>query len=393
MISIKDKSKCTGCTACLNICPKDAIKMINDNNGFVYPVADEEKCVNCNLCDNVCPVINDAKAENNFDTVCKMAWNTDNDVRFLSTSGGIFSLLASSVIRDDGYVVGAELTASHEVKHSIISNYSSVNNFRKAKYVQSDLGETFKEIKSMLDSNKRVLFSGTPCQNAGLKNYLRKDYENLITIEVICHGVASQYVFNSYLNSLARNLNAEVSNVEFRNKDFGWQKYTNKVAMSDGLVYQKERNEDEYMLGYLKHSLFLRPSCTDCKYKGFPRIADITLGDFWGIEKIVPDIDDKGVSAVIINSERGFELFKNISDSIYQRDVCLNDILSGNPSLNESVKLGRYSDYFYKKLKKDNFIELINKIEKKSTWDRMDLTLRDRLYLIKENIIGIVSNG
>lgn len=386
MVLIKEKTKCTGCTACLNICPADAIKMVNDNNGFAYPVADEAKCVNCNLCDSACPIINDTKVENDFAPICKIAWNNDNNVRFLSTSGGIFSSLADYVIEKNGFVVGAELTENNEVKHSVVSNSQSLNNLRKAKYVQSNLENVFKEIKLLLDSKNKVLFSGTPCQNAGLQNYLKKKYENLITVEVICHGVASQYVFSAYLDSLEKHYNSKVKSVEFRNKDMGWQKYTNKVTMTDGSTYQRERNEDEYMLGYLKHSLFLRPSCTDCKFKGFPRIADITLGDFWGIEKIMSDIDDRGVSAVIINSKKGLSIFNMITENIYQYDVCLNDILSGNSSLNESVKLGKYSEYFYKKIKKDNFIDLIRKIDKKALWDRADLTLRDRLYIIKENI-------
>lgn len=387
MINILDKKRCVGCGACRDLCPNSAISFIYDNSGFIYPVVEKTKCINCNLCDKVCPILN-SSLSNKKNPVCKMACNKDENIRKLSTSGGVFSALAKCVIADGGYVCGVEISDNFRVQHNITNSVDSADVFYRAKYVQSSTGDSFVKIKALLDTGNRVLFSGTPCQVAGLKSFLRSEHENLITVEVICHGVVSQKVFDRYLLSLKNRYKSDICSYEFRNKDISWQRYTSKANFVNGDVYQKERNDDPYMVGYLKYNLYLRPSCTDCQFKGFPRAADITLGDFWGIEEHKQTGTERGISAVLLNSEKGIKLFDKIKSEINQEDVLLDNILKGNHSLIESTCLGKYSDYFYKHFEKKDFIDLINKIEKKAVWDRKDLSLKDRAYLIKERIKG-----
>jgi coenzyme F420-reducing hydrogenase beta subunit len=386
MIKITNKKQCAGCTACESVCPKNAINLVDDEYGFSYPKVDDGLCVNCDLCDKVCPIINNNFLNNFSEPKSVLSWNKNDEIRKLSTSGGIFSLLADELLKENGHICGAVIDDDKKVKHVLISNNADISAIRKAKYVQSDLKGVFKQIKFLLSKGEKVLFSGTPCQVVGLKNYININYDNLLTIEVICHGVVSQKIFNRYLKSIEKHNNSKVKSVEFRNKDLGWQRYTNKIELDNGLIYQHERNVDEYMIGYLKHSLYIRPSCTECKFKGFPRVADITLGDFWGLEEIIPNHDDKGVSAVLINSEKGEKYFDLLEDKLFQHEVQLDDVVQGNPSLVESTSLGKYSEFFYKKFEKIDFIDLIHKIEWKSLWDRKDLSIIDRVYLIKSKI-------
>lgn len=385
MIEIKDKINCVGCGACLNICPNNAIDFITDKAGFNYPIVNKKDCINCNLCEKVCPINNNAN--NNDSPRCKLSWNKDSDIRNQSTSGGVFSALAENIINNDGYVCGVEISDDFSIRHGIINEISELKQFRRAKYVQSDLHNIFSAIKSYLQKDIQVLFSGTPCQVSALKNFLRKNYHNLYTVEVICHGVVSQKVFDAYLKSLSKIKNDKIESFEFRNKDISWERYTNKAFFKTGSIYQEERIKDAYMTGYLKHNLYIRPSCTQCKFKGFPRVADITLGDFWGVEKIRQYDTSLGVSAVLLNSIKGEELFSRISDQLYVEDVSLEEIVINNESLVNSVLLGDYSDYFYSKFEKKDFQQLISKIDKKALWKNEDLTIKDKIFILKNNVL------
>lgn len=389
MIMIKEEKNCVGCTACYNICTKNAIRMQPDKNGYVYPIVTKELCVDCGLCEEVCPILQFKADKNTSNKGCFAAWNNDEKVRGLSTSGGVFSVLADYFFENNGYVVGAKFGENNKIEHIILDSSESLYQLRKAKYVQSDLSDIFQKVKDLLESNNNVLFSGTPCQISGLKTFLRNDYSNLFTVDIICYGVSSQKIFDSYVKSLENTNGSNLVSFDFRNKSSGWERYSTKAEFDNGYISYISKYDDCYIKGYLDYSLYIRPSCTDCVFKGENRSSDITLGDFWGVEKILTCINSvNGVSSVVINTEKGKEIFNNILDKLKFIEVNLSDIISENQSYSYSTPLGKYSEYFFKYFEKVDFIELINKIEKKALWDRKDLSLKERLYLIKERIKG-----
>ena len=383
MIKIHSKKDCSGCTACFSVCPKQAIEMVEDKTGNFYPSVNREKCIDCQKCNTICPILSTVSYNGcmEYDIKSFLAWNNDERIRKQSTSGGIFSALAISVLEHNGVIAGVHFDDDKKAVHTIIDNENDLFQLYKAKYVQSDIQGVFNRVKSCLCNNVTVLFSGTPCQVAGLKSFLGKEYDWLITIEVICHGVVSQRIFDKYLLSLEAHSKKKISYYEFRNKTPGWKDYSSLIRYNDNSFSSIPKEEDTYLKGYLDYSLFLRPSCTECRFKGFPRVADITLGDFWGIESFYPD-DNKGISAVLVNSTKGEQLFSSVNSKIHYKEVEINSIISGNLSLVESTQLGEYSGYFYKHFDKTDFIDLIHKIEKKDYFNR--LNYKEKIaYLIK----------
>lgn len=388
MIKINEEKNCVGCTACYNVCFKNAISMQPDKNGYVYPIVTKELCVDCGFCEEVCPILQFKADNNTCNKGCFAAWNTDEKVRDSSTSGGVFSVLAQYFFDNNGYVVGAKLGKNNKIEHIIIDSSESLCQLRKAKYVQSDLSDIFQKVKNLLESNKNVLFSGTPCQISGLKTFLRNDYSNLFTVDIICHGVSSQKIFDSYVKSLEISNGAKLLSFDFRNKCSGWERYSTKAEFDNGDIFYISKNNDCYLKGYLDYSLYIRPSCTDCVFKGENRSSDITLGDFWGVERILPNHGDKGVSAIILNSEKGKQLFEKVKTKLYIHQVEIDDILFGNPSLIKSTEIGPFSDYFYKHFEKIDFIDLLHKIDEMVLWSRKDLSLKDRIFILKKKLLS-----
>lgn len=384
MINITDKTKCTGCSACVNVCPKSAINFCDDRAGYRYPVVDETKCVNCSLCEKVCPIINPVYVSDNFnEPVVKAAWNLDKEIRINSTSGGVFSAIADRFIENGGFVVGAEYTEDLGIRHIVISDKDKIRQIRQSKYAQSDLGDIFKAIKNLLNTGEKVLFCGSPCQVAGLKNYLIKDYQNLFLVDFICRGIISQKIYKKYLESVERHTKSKITKVHFKNKDFGWNRFSTKLSLSNGDEYHKDRYHDEYMVGYLKYNLYLRPCCHDCQFKTLPRIADLSLGDFWGIANSDKTLDnDQGTSVVLINSEKGLRYFDGLSEMLFSTDSTIEQVVKGNSCLLNIAPKGEYSEYFYKHFEKKDFIELIHSIENKDYFNR--LNFKEKIsYLIK----------
>ena len=374
MINITDKTKCTGCSACVNVCPKSAIDFCDDRAGYRYPVVDETKCVNCSLCEKVCPIINPVDVSDNFnEPIVKAAWNLDKEIRINSTSGGVFSAIADSFIENGGFVVGAEYTEDFGIRHIVISDKDKIRQIRQSKYAQSDLGDIFKAIKNLLNTGDKVLFCGSPCQVAGLKKYLFKDYQNLFLVDFICRGIISQKIYKNYLESVERHTNSKITKVHFKNKDFGWNQFSTKLSLSNGDEYHKDRYHDEYMVGYLKYNLYLRPCCHDCQFKTLPRIADLSLGDFWGIANSDKTLDnDQGTSVVLINSEKGLKYFDGLSEMLFSTDSSIEQVVKGNSCLLNIAPKGEYSEYFYKHFEKKDFIELIHSVEKKDYFKRLN---------------------
>lgn len=332
MIEIKNKQDCCGCMACGDVCPKQAIAFPRDNEGFWYPSVDSEKCVGCGLCEKICPMLNLESVQKNTKEELKVYGGYHNDIviRFDSTSGGIFSALAQTMYSEKGYVSGAFYNEHFDVENYISNSKLDLRKLRSSKYVQSLAGGLYKKIKTLLDSGEKVLACGSPCQMAALRTYLQKDYDNIVIVDFLCRACNSPKVFHKYLESLEAKYGSAVTAIKDKNKDHGWRSLARKVTFADGQTYYGEGHDDHYRRGY-HLNVFERPSCYGCKFKGVPRISDITLGDFWGIESIDPSIDkDLGTSLIMLNSAKGREFFKKTKNRLIVKEFTLADIEKGN---------------------------------------------------------------
>jgi len=344
-MSICEIENCTGCMACYNACPKHCIKMIYNEDGILIPQIQEVLCSSCNICSTVCPANKDISATNPIETYA--CWNLDEEKRKTSSSGGIAYTFYEYFVKNNGVVYGCYYDKSLQLKFSKATTLEELQKFKTSKYSQSYVGEIYKEIFSFLIKNINVLFIGTPCQVAGLKSYLRKDYNNLITIDLICHGVPSQKFIDEYIRSL--NLDVFPDNLSFR----GIYNYYFTLYKNSKIIYSKKSNEDAYYYAFLK-KLFLRDSCYKCKYANIKRISDITIGDFWGLGKEIAfefDTSD-GVSVALINTKKGKQLFNNIKNEIFFEKRTLDEAVKGNEQLcHPSIKNENYNKFkqLYKK--------------------------------------------
>ena len=332
MIEIKNKKDCCGCMACGDVCPKNAITFPRDNEGFWYPSVDSEKCVNCGLCEKVCPMLNLEAVRKNKKEELKVYGGYHNDIviRFDSTSGGIFTALAQTMYGEKGYVSGAFYNDNFDVENYISNSKLDLRKLRSSKYVQSSAAGLYKKIKSLLDSGEKVLACGSPCQMAALRTYLQKDYDNLLIVDFLCRACNSPKVFHKYLESLESEYDSKVVAIKDKNKDHGWRSLARKITFENGKAYYGEGHDDNYRRGY-HLNVFERPSCYGCKFKGVPRISDITLGDFWGIERIDPSIDKNlGTSLIMLNSKKGQDFFEKAKSRLTVKEFSLTDIEKGN---------------------------------------------------------------
>lgn len=333
-MNLPKHEKCTGCGSCAAVCPKGCIRMVADQEGFLYPEVDESQCVSCKICEKACAVLNSPKVSDSVELLA--AQNTDALVRQDSSSGGVFTALAQRVLQAGGAVCGAVYNEKFMVEHRIAFTMDEVVPMRGAKYAQSHAGHLFRQLKQLLTEGKQVMFVGTPCQCAGLKAYLGQDYDQLLTVDMICHGVPAPAVFNSYVNR-RRELDANgapVASINLRNKSTGWSNYAYSVMFqyTDGSVYSAPQREDPYMRGFVGN-LYLRPSCSDCSFKGIHRCSDLTLGDCWGIWNTHPEFDDnKGTSLLLIHSSRGQSVWEGISDGFSIVSLTQEEAFDNNPS-------------------------------------------------------------
>lgn len=381
------KNECCGCSACNNICPLECITMKSDSEGFWYPEVEYAKCIKCQKCIKVCPAVNKPSTENTLKNAQVVAaYSKNEEIRINSTSGGMFSEIAKYILNNKGKVFGARYNENHLVEHCKIEDISQIQILRQSKYLQSDILKTFKEAKEELNIGNIVLFAGTPCHIAALKNFLGKDYENLLTIDFLCRGVISPDVYKQYLKSLEKKYKSKIKKVIFKNKTFGWHRFSTKVIFENGEEYIKDRYTDSYMRGYLEGNLYLRPSCYECQYKTLPRYSDITLGDFWGIEKIKKHLDqDKGTSIFMINTNKGKEVFEKIKENLIFEEMKLEDIYLGNIALTEKTAypdLNKKEEFFKNYLKED-FENLVEKLLKKNLAEKTKSVLIKVLKKLK----------
>jgi len=303
---------CTGCAACSNICPQDAIDMREDAEGFEYPYIQEDRCTDCGLCEEICPVLSKDRLPK-FRKIPDVyaAWHSDQEIRMQSSSGGVFSALASRVLDQGGVVFGAAFDEEFLAYHKAIDSKENLDELRRSKYVQSRIGYTFREVKHHLSEGKPVLFVGTPCQTAGLYAYLGRDFENLKTCALVCKGAPSRKVFRRYLRFLEEQYGSKIVSYSFRDKRAGWacNEAFNLANGEEVVGREQTRTLPSYFYAFAQKSLLARTSCYGCPFKGLPGYADIILGDFWSIRWRKPEWDDnKGTSLVLVNSDKGEKL-------------------------------------------------------------------------------------
>lgn len=315
-INVVNKNDCCGCSSCSQKCPKNAIVMKENEEGFLYPTIDEKKCINCGLCIKVCPQLKACAEKKQQYPKAYAVYNKNINELSKSSSGGMFSVLANYVLENDGIVIGAAYDDNNVVKHICIESKNELEKLRGSKYVQSDINNTYKIAEQKLKENKFVLFTGTPCQIAGIKAYLGKEYQNLILADIVCHGVPSPRLFKTYLNWLEQKYKSKIKSYNFRSKEKrGWG-LTAKIITKNGDINYISSEKDPYYDNFLECKTY-RKSCYQCQYTSFIRESEITLADYWGILAVHPDFySEKGVSLVIINNEKGEMLFKKLLDKI-----------------------------------------------------------------------------
>jgi len=347
----KVKEECTGCNACYSACPVDAIRMEEDGEGFLRPVIDMETCTRCELCEKVCPALVPCRILDTRPPQVFAAWTRDEELRIDSTSGGLFTELAREVLDRGGHVVGARYKPDHTVEHTCISEVKDLPLLRQSKYLQSEMGHTDREVKGLLETGDPVLFCGTPCQAAGLLSYLGKEHDNLTICDFICRGVPSPKVYKMYLADLQKQYGAPVETIQFKNKNIGWNQFCTFIRFGNGKTYQKDRYQDSYMFGYLMRNLYLRPCCYECKFKEIPRVSDISLGDFWGVGRTRPHLDqNKGTSVVLLNTAKGRALFAAAQQRLVSEECTLEEALSGNLHILRSAERPKDRRRFFAKL-------------------------------------------
>lgn len=377
-ICLASANDCTACAACVSVCPKQCISMHEDREGFLQPKIDTKLCIQCHKCEKACPILNPITIPDDFETKAYAAINKDDEVRAQSSSGGVFFPLAQWVINQGGVVFGARWNDKWEVVHDYAEDIEGVKAFMRSKYVQSVVGDTLKQAKAFLESGRWVLYSGTPCQIGGLKAYLGKEYDKLVTVDLICHGVPSPGVWRSYLKDYFGK--EKIVDINFRDKSEGWITSPCVSITTVTQISRSKQMENPYFRGFLTN-VYLRNSCYNCRFKSVSRNTDITLADYWGVHLFCPEMcDDKGTSLVLVHSSNGHEVLSNI---LRDNDLKVQDNIieykAWNSAIENSVPVSKKRCYFFKAFgKRNRFSELVKYIDK----DRLHIRIIRKLKKI-----------
>ena len=373
MIEINQKQSCCGCSACEQICPKKAILMTEDDEGFFYPTVNSDFCVKCDLCETVCPENKSIPVSEN--SVVFACYRSDFKKRLQSQSGGIFAVLAEYFLDCNGVVFGAKFNEDWSVGHTFVENRTDLQGLLGSKYIQSKIDNSYIDAKRFLENGRKVLFSGTPCQIQGLKKFLHKDYSNLITVDLICHGVPSNAIWHEYLTEFLGSNKLK----KYIQKD---KSYNNSISFhleNEEKIVQKY-DDNVFIKGFNKN-LYLRPSCYDCSFKGVERCSDITIGDFWGIEQHYPEFADQfGISAVIIHTNAGKEMFNKVRDDIKTIKASAEVLISNNPCLISSSVYNEKREEFFAKKNEYGIIKTVIELTKPTNAEKREQSLQKFKY-------------
>ena len=382
MIDIIAKIDCTGCKMCADTCPVQAISFKTDNEGFWYPSVDYKKCLKCKKCISTCPSLNKMFNSKTYEPTVYAAWAKDDIIRTTSTSGGCFYLLAEKMIQNSGYIAACIYSEDYKTAYHVISNsVDDLNKLKGSKYFQSDTAGIYKTVKKQLDEGKKVLFCGAPCHVGGLNSFLgKKDYENLITVDFICRGINSPKVFRRYVEDLEERYHAPVTRVHLKNKKKGWTHLGTYMEFANGKKYYRDRINDPWVNGFIVGNLFMRPCCSKCKYKERLRVADISIGDFWGLPSTTENLF-KGISLVLTNTDKGEIYFSSIKDKLYVEPRTYEEASNGNGCLLNPAPMGEKRGEFFRRLDNEKYEPLI--------WDLIGKT---KIDIFKEHTKYVVLN-
>lgn len=402
MIEIKEKKDCCGCSACVSVCPKGCIVLKEDEEGFAYPFVDLDKCIHCGKCERVCVVKNSsakvyderediytitkqAISEASYVPDTYIAYNTNDDVRKECTSGGFFSALAELVVNNNGVVYGSSLANDFSVEHSNAKTLEELPKFRGSKYVQSKQDGIYVEVEQALKNERQVLYSGTPCQVAGLKSYLNKEYDNLITVDIFCHGVGSPKYWKKYIEYMSENYKAPIERVKFREKTYGYNSACMAVYYKDGKSSHKGHDDDLYWTAFSKRFIF-RPSCYSCKFKTINHVVDFSIGDFWDASNLGADfVNADGCTLVLVHSEKGKKLLAKLGKYVNAVPMDLEKalVINGGPTPSKLIVSSKIPDgrsEFMNDMNKMAINELVTKYMPLSMKQRIKCVIKPWLY-------------
>lgn len=372
MVELAKKDLCTGCTACMAACPQGCICMQEDDEGFAFPKIDAEKCIGCGKCAKICPVMQVREKKTSV-PMAYAAQNKHEEIRMSSSSGGVFTLLAERALEKGGVVFGAALTEDCEVRHIAAETSADLAKLRGSKYLQSSMGDAYQKAKVFLQDGRAVLFTGTACQICGLRSFLGRDYENLLCQDIVCYGVPSPGAWRRYIGELQKKEGRKLRCVNFRNKTTGWRTYSVTYQYEDGSERTIPSANDPFLRGFLDN-LYLRRSCENCQCKNSE--ADITIGDCWGLERLVPEMDDeRGTSAVLVHTKKGAEAFKAIEDQIVYRQVDYERIVERNRAIYASARRNKKRKCYFSQ-QDEPFEKTIDKLTKVTFFTRWKLRIR-----------------
>lgn len=358
MISRLSKDQCCGCYSCKQACPKSCITMQLDEEGFYYPTINTSLCIGCGVCEKVCPNIQNTPMAIKMTSYALI--NNDKNVRFSSSSGGVFKTLAEKIIMNGGKVYGAAYNGKNKIEHIGVTSLEELWRLQKSKYLQSNIQDTYTAVKKDLREGKKVLFSGTPCQIKVLYLFLRKPHKNLLTVDIACHGVPSEKVWDIYLDSIFIDKNKPYI-VDFRDKNRAWHNYTLTIKQENKIIVSEPSDKNAFMLGFV-YNLYNRPSCHKCPAKSFTSGSDIMLADYWGIEKFYPEMDDNhGTSLVIVKTEKGEETINAIINQFKNKTTDFNSIEWRTDTFYTSPKMHYCRKKFLSKVNKHNFSTIVGK--------------------------------
>ena len=410
MPNLPEKINCCGCQACAQKCPQHCITMRADNEGFLYPHVDESRCVHCGLCEKVCPIRN--KPQTFAPLAAYGARHKNAQVKQNSSSGGIFTALAQEIFKKGGVVFGAAFDKNWNVFHTYAENAADLDVLCRSKYVQSDVRQAYQQAKSFLDSGRAVLFSGTPCQLAGLRNFLGKPYDNLLTVGIICHAAPSPAVWQNFLHE-----NFDLSSlkaINFRDKQLAWTHFYLSFLCANGLrAHGTQKRISEVLLARCKttastvfrnaylqaflRELINRPSCHACQFKGIStQLADITLGDLWGSwPQIITKEDLRlGVSGVLVNTEKGKTFFQKIAPHISAAPISMEHLAKTNSALTKSTKPHPKRAEFFARFENGNTTRLIHTyLGLRPTWVQVPCDIVGRLFYYAGRVRARLTGG